>query len=609
MTSADQYRERIPERPAVAPGSGRLGRNVWHDARSRAYRAPLADAVVSVRHERHIGILDQGALGSCFPPGTLIRMADGSERQIEDVRLLERVVTAEGRTGRVMRTMVRDDSAGLLSIKLWGHSHLCMTREHPVLTSRGYVEARDLRIGDEVALTKYVGGGKSYLVVAPHVGKLPASANTLPEKIELSPDFGRLLGLWLADGNADGNKVRWTFGSEKKQNQIRDTVRICEQMFGVTPHVAVRSNNCTWVTLYGTGWSRLFRSIGGDHTVRKRLHGDVSDGPREFLRAVFDGWVTTDGSVRPDGTREGVTISHHLAVNMYDIAQAEGLHPVLDYRESPQNAAAVHRKPKWTLSCAPGTGRCRQDASHVWRKVRELQVAEYDGPVYNLSVEGDESYVAEGVGVHNCTGNAMVGGLGCSPTWDPLQVFPDPPLLDQALAVAIYSEATRLDEFTGTYPPDDTGSSGLGVCKAAKARGLIGGYQWAFGLEETIRAACLNPVLIGVNWYSSFDLPSDDGELWLAGRAYVRGGHELVITEVDAENERVWIDNSWGPEWGVAGRAWMSWATLGRLLEERGDAVVPVPLDVDVRPQPVVDAVAWWRRWWWRILQWLGLRP
>lgn len=254
---------------------------------------------------------------------------------------------------------------------------------------------------------------------------------------------------------------------------------------------------------------------------------------------------------------------------------------------------------------APGSGRLGRN---VWHDARSRAYrAPLADAVVSVRHERHIGILDQGA-LGSCTGNAMVGGLGCSPTWEPLQVFPHPPLLDQALAVAIYSEATRFDEFTGAYPPDDTGSSGLAVCKAAKARGLISGYQWAFGLEETVRAACLNPVMIGISWYSSFDLPSDEGELWLSSRAYVRGGHEVLITEVDADRERVWIDNSWGPSWGIDGRAWMSWSTLDRLLDERGDAVVPMPVDVDVRPQPVVDAVAWWRRWWLRLLEWLGIR-
>ena len=34
----------------------------------------------------------------------------------------------------------------------------------------------------------------------------------------------------------------------------------------------------------------------------------------------------------------------------------------------------------------------------------------------------------------------------------------------EQFAVALYSDATKVDAYPGTYPPDDTGSSGLAIC-------------------------------------------------------------------------------------------------------------------------------------------------
>jgi len=43
----------------------RLGRHVEHDPRSFGFPAPMASAIVSVRHQRLVPIFDQGQLGSC----------------------------------------------------------------------------------------------------------------------------------------------------------------------------------------------------------------------------------------------------------------------------------------------------------------------------------------------------------------------------------------------------------------------------------------------------------------------------------------------------------------------------------------------------------------
>src|SRR5688500_13754654 len=50
-------------------------------------------------------IYDQKNEGSCFPPGTLVTMASGEVRQIEQVNCLESVITAENNVGQVRQTM------------------------------------------------------------------------------------------------------------------------------------------------------------------------------------------------------------------------------------------------------------------------------------------------------------------------------------------------------------------------------------------------------------------------------------------------------------------------------------------------------------------------
>lgn len=200
------------------------------------------------------------------------------------------------------------------------------------------------------------------------------------------------------------------------------------------------------------------------------------------------------------------------------------------------------------------------------------------------------------------TGYALVGALGCTPLWEPLASFAPALVLDGDLALEAYAAATDLIDrggVVGHWPPDDVGSSALTVCKVAASMGWTSGYRWAFGLDQVLRAAALAPVLLGVGWYDSFDAPADGGELLVTSSAKVRGGHEVLLTEVDADRCRVWVDNSWGTSWGVDGRAWMSWALLARLLGERGDAVVPVPADCEA-PRPV--RMPWWSRcagWLW----------
>lgn len=164
----------------------------------------------------------------------------------------------------------------------------------------------------------------------------------------------------------------------------------------------------------------------------------------------------------------------------------------------------------------------------------------------------------------SCTGNAAAGWLGSDPHGTAKA--------DEALAVSLYSEATRLDGFDGEYPPDDSGSSGNAVAKALKRRGLITRYEHAFSFRAALAAIVVAPVIVGVPWYENMFEPLDSGYVEIGGD--VVGGHEFLIRGIDPRRQHVLCDNSWSTAWGRRGRFWLRFATLERLLAEQGDCTI-----------------------------------
>lgn len=173
--------------------------------------------------------------------------------------------------------------------------------------------------------------------------------------------------------------------------------------------------------------------------------------------------------------------------------------------------------------------------------------------------------------VGSCTGNAAAGALNTLPLHRR-----GGRLLREQDAVDLYAAATQVDEFEGGYPPDDTGSSGLAVAKAAKQKGLISGYRHAFSVEDALAALMFAPLITGVDWYESFDTPDPQGLVKVGGQ--VRGGHEFEVLGFapgrSLEEGVVEAANSWGPDWGFRGRFRFTVATWRALLAAEGDATV-----------------------------------
>jgi hypothetical protein len=178
----------------------------------------------------------------------------------------------------------------------------------------------------------------------------------------------------------------------------------------------------------------------------------------------------------------------------------------------------------------------------------------------------------------SCTGNAAVGVLGTDPF---VTTVPSVGALTEAFAVKVYSDATKLDPYGGTYPPTDTGSDGLSVAKVLKNLGLISGYQHATSLAAVLTALQDKPVIVGTKWLSSMFTPASDGRINISGSN--EGGHEYEIDEIDVENRRLWMDQSWGQSFGLQGRAYFTWDDFGQLLADRGDCTVFTP---NTQPAP-----------------------
>lgn len=176
-----------------------------------------------------------------------------------------------------------------------------------------------------------------------------------------------------------------------------------------------------------------------------------------------------------------------------------------------------------------------------------------------------------------------------------LATLPSTPEEWDALAKKVYSVGTQNDEFDGEYPPDDTGSSGIGVAKASQKLGFASGYLHITSPAALAAALETGPVIVGTVWYNSMFDPDANGNIKVNTRSGVAGGHEYVLDEVTADG-RFGFRNSWGEDWGVGGRFYMKQKDFLKLLADDGDATQLVPVtepsptpSPGPAPGPVVD--------------------
>jgi hypothetical protein len=155
-------------------------------------------------------------------------------------------------------------------------------------------------------------------------------------------------------------------------------------------------------------------------------------------------------------------------------------------------------------------------------------------------------------------------------------------------AISLYSDATHRDQWHDqAWPNTDCGSSGLGVAKALRHRGLIDQYGHATTAEELGALLQFGPVLMGTVWMDSFFTPGPDGFIdadpnWPSST--VAGGHEVCLTALEdvslnpdgtlADSTALRFVNSWSSSWGEQGSGRLTVGTY-RALRQDIDLVQP----------------------------------
>jgi hypothetical protein len=187
----------------------------------------------------------------------------------------------------------------------------------------------------------------------------------------------------------------------------------------------------------------------------------------------------------------------------------------------------------------------------------------------------------------SCTANAataLISVLHDTATLVEVGLDVTDPAACEAWAIGLYSDATHRDQWLeDAWPSVDCGSSGLGVAKALRSRGLIDQYGHATTGEELCTLLQTGPVLMGMPWYSAFsDADStrygfiDALPGWLSSP--LEGGHEVCLIALesvafdgdtlDPDRTVLRFRNSWSTAWGDRGDGRLRLATYLTLRPE-----------------------------------------
>lgn len=152
-------------------------------------------------------------------------------------------------------------------------------------------------------------------------------------------------------------------------------------------------------------------------------------------------------------------------------------------------------------------------------------------------------------------------------------------------ALKFYELATRKDDISGHYPPDDTGSSGLGLAKALRVAGLIDRYTHCFTWSQFLAAIQTQPVALGTIWTNTMSLPDKHGVVRIGSlnEDNIIGGHEYMCRGISFTKSMVLCRNHWSNTWSTGryggklpGEFWLPFSDLQELLSSKNQGDVTV---------------------------------
>lgn len=389
----------------------------------------------------------------CVPPETLVATIKGW-KPICEIKEGDLVLTHKGRFRRVTKVFKRRYRGKLIGIKPRGLNRtIWFTPEHPILTSimskkhdakkklwyastekwhrlcgkntLAWTMAKDItynhvlivpRIKTEnvvIDVKKYVKDVKEVDGYVYPIGRnqygceyVRPDWHGISAVINPSDEWMRLFGYYISEGCESKGSVQFCLGSKD--------IAIIEDITKMFDNAKVRKTkeNTILVNVYNRPLLDLLKGLFGYGAKNKQIPLWLLQLPEEKLRELLRGLVLGDGCITTAwwGRKRIMytTVSEKLALSIFMLTAKLGYPLPITWDTKGRRGHILNGSSSYFDWLANDEGRqrkasyCKFDDEYVYLPIREIVEREYDSYVYNLEVEEDNSYVVEGVAVHNC---------------------------------------------------------------------------------------------------------------------------------------------------------------------------------------------------------------
>ncbi|NCQ65683.1 MAG: Fe-S cluster assembly protein SufB [Candidatus Pacebacteria bacterium] len=399
--------------------------------------------------ERTLIIVDEGAsvhyIEGCFTAGTQI-ITDKGSTVIEDIKKGMQVLTHKGQYKLVYHTQVRPYSGKLFTLIVTGQpsEKIEATKEHPFLVvkrkykneknkdwNQEWLPVKDVEKGDYVC-TPIDQTIKSQEILIYEVPVGNGASGWQLEKLQIpcTQELFKLIGYYLAEGSISGGSYLNFSFSKLEREYIEEVKRLIKSVFSENRvrEFHHEKNNGTNVVISSVRLCRFFEQFG-THSNDKQMPDWVLQESLEKQAVLIDAWYKGDGNYYKKQNIHGFkevfrisTVSRNLSLQGRMLLLRLGIASSLNQQDKSSSGRQTMYNlvigGEYMISFGKIVGQPIQpkmwnkkratyyfvDDKYLYSPVKKIDSKEVDNiSVYNFSVKEDESYVADGVAVHNCT--------------------------------------------------------------------------------------------------------------------------------------------------------------------------------------------------------------
>ena len=393
--------------------------------------------------EHTLIIADKGSevnyIEGCFTKGAMITSNPGNV-PIEDIKVGDKVLTHTGQYKKVYHTQKRPYTGNLYTIEIYGDSttKIEVTEEHPFVAvkrerkreqnktwMRTWIKPGGLNTLDYLAIPR----NKVVQKNTEHAFDFKKRGILMRRDVPSTKEFFRLIGYYLAEGSImNDSYLSFSFGSHERE-YIDDVERCLTRVFGITKwnEIVHKKNHGISVVVGSVELARIFKTFGRSCSTKSIPHWAMLEDPekqKEIIVGLFRGDGNYYRKKHVSGFKEVFrlnTTSQRIARQTRDILLRLGIAAFINKR-----TRAKPRLPIYTVGITGVqmkklgdilgihteqslNGRRRAsmffvDDDYMYVPIKSISKSSVSNiPVYNFGVEDDESYVAGGVAVHNCS--------------------------------------------------------------------------------------------------------------------------------------------------------------------------------------------------------------